>query len=264
MLPYINIFGVQFGTYGICMVLGVALVVLLAARRGKKYKICFEDIIIVGATTVSLALVGGNLLYVIVTYPIDVIVAQIKDGSFAFLSGGIVFYGGLIGGIFGAMLGVKLAKIDFTAIEYSIVPFVPLGHAIGRIGCVMAGCCHGFEYDGPFALYYPNAISGLSPEQGYFPIQLVEALLNVGICVVLLICAKKLSRRYDLLISYMGCYGVARFILEIFRGDAVRGIYFSLSVSQWISIGMVAICILWFLVIRRKSRKNTVQPKLTD
>lgn len=264
MLPYISIFGLQFGTYGICMVLGVALVVILATKRGKMYRISFEDVLIVGATTVGLALVGGNLLYILVTYPIDTIVAQIKDGSFAFLNGGIVFYGGLIGGVFGAMLGVKLAKCDFTAIEYSIVPFVPLGHAIGRIGCVMAGCCHGFEYDGPFALYYPNAVSGLSPEQGYFPIQLIEALLNIGICVVLLICSKKLSRRYDLLISYMGCYGVARFILEIFRGDAIRGIYFSLSVSQWISIGMVAICILWFLVIRRKSRKNTVQPKPTD
>lgn len=250
MYPTITLFGKTFGTYGLLMAAAVFLVLFLAKRRGKRIDLSFYDILIVGFTAVGIGLVGGMLLFVFVTYPLDLIIEMISQGNFEFLNGGIVFYGGLIGGILGAFLGLKIAKCKFEAVEYAIVPLIPLGHAIGRVGCVMAGCCYGFEYDGPCAIYYANALTGLSPEQGYFPIQPMESLLNLVICVILLLYTKKQRRRYDVLFTYLGCYAVARFILEIFRGDAVRGIYFSISLSQWISIGMLAITALWFFVFR--------------
>ena len=239
MYPYINIFGRTIGTYGVCMMIAVLLCGWLAIRNGKKYDVRSEDIIIVGTASLGIGLLCGTLLYIFVTYPIATIVAMIKSGDFSFLQSGIVFYGGLIGGIAGAMIGTHIAKCKFSDVLISLVPFIPLGHAIGRVGCTMAGCCHGMEYDGFLAIHYPHSLLGLDPAQGYFPVQLMESAMNLVICGILLFAAKKTKRKENILFVYLSLYALARFVLEYFRGDEARGIYLGFSLSQWISIGLM-------------------------
>ena len=236
MFPYFYIGNRLFGTYGICMLIGFALAIFLASRRGKRYGLCFEDLMISVAFIFSFAMILGSLTYIFVTYSFAEIIAMIKQGDFSFGSG-IVFYGGLIGGILGCWVGLKVAKIKFYTIEQAAVPFISVGHAIGRVGCVMAGCCHGMEYDGPLALYYPNSVAGVSPDQGYFPVQLLEALINVVvICPLLLIIGNRTKKPTILLSAYLILYAITRFITELFRGDAIRGGFLGLSTSQWISV----------------------------
>lgn len=249
MYPYIDIFGRQIGTYGLCMMIGFYLAAFCAYRRGKPMGMKVEDLVLITATAFGGGLLGGGLLYVFVTYPIDQIIAFIRKGDFSFLASGIVFYGGLIGGVLGALLGVRLTKSQFSVIEKSVVPFIPLGHAVGRIGCVMAGCCHGFPYEGPFAIYYPNAATGIPADQGYFPVQPLESLINVGICFLLLWLSKKTKRTTGLLAWYVCFYAIVRFFLEMLRGDSVRGILNGLSTSQYISIALLAVCGLRLLVL---------------
>ena len=156
MYPYIDIFGRQIGTYGLCMMVGFYLAAFFAYRKGKPMGLRVEDLILITAATFGGALIGGGLLYIFVTYSIEEIIAFIQQGNFSFLASGLVFYGGLIGGAAGALLGVRLTKSNFSIVEKAVIPFIPLGHAIGRVGCVLGGCCHGFPYDGPFAIYYLN------------------------------------------------------------------------------------------------------------
>lgn len=255
MYPYISVFGRQIGTYGLCMAAAVLLAAFLACLRAKKRGVQFEDVIIVGAAALGFALVGGGLLYIFVTYSLQEIFAMIKAGQFGFLGGGIVFYGGLIGGIVGAFVGVRIAKCKFSDIESCVVPFIPLGHAIGRVGCLMAGCCHGFAYDGPLAIHYPHSIMGLSPHQGYFPTPILESVLNLGIFAYLLHCSKKQSRKFELLIRYLGCYGILRFLLEFFRGDSVRGALWVFSTSQWISLGILAVVGIYLLIAKKTAKR---------
>ncbi len=255
MYPFIYILGRPIGTYGICMLLGIILAGALALQRGKPRGLIPEDLLIVGATALGFGMIGGSLLYILVTYSYSELLSFLRQGNFSFLSSGTVFYGGLLGGILGALLGIRIAKCPISLIEYSVVPFIPLGHAIGRIGCVMAGCCHGFRYDGPLALYYPHSISGLPPDQGFFPVQLLESLLNVGICLILLHFGKKAKRPLDSLFLYLMLYAVVRFSLELLRGDSIRGGGFGLSTSQWVSISILFVCGVHFL-IRRKQENN--------
>lgn len=255
MYPYISILGKTMGTYGVCMVLGFFLAGFLSWRKGKKFGVSIEDILIVAAFALLGALLCGGLLFVFVTYPVEQIIQFIRQGDFSFLASGIVFYGGLIGGVLGALLGIRVARCELRALERAVIPFVPLGHAVGRIGCIMAGCCHGFAYDGPFAIYFPHSVTGLDPDQGYFPIQLLEAVLNCAVCVVLVLLSQKERKTFDLLFTYLGLYAVERFILEFFRGDAVRGIFVSLSTSQWISAFIMATC-LGYILLRRGSEKE--------
>lgn len=259
MFPYFYIGNRVFGTYGICMVVGIALAVFLAYRRGKRYNLIFEDLILCAAFAFGIGMLGGTLTYIFVTYSMEQILEFIRQGNFRFLAGGIVFYGSLIGGILGCILGVKVAKVKFYVIEHSVVPFIPLGHAIGRVGCVMAGCCHGCEYDGPFALYYPRAVSGLPPEQGYFPVQLLEGLINCAVIMpILLIVSKRAKKPTVLLSAYLILYAICRFFMEMLRGDTVRGHFLVLSTSQWISVVLLALSAgnLIFLFVKERRNQN--------
>jgi len=254
MYPYIHIFGRNFGTYGLCMALGFILAAVLSMRRGKKVGLLMEDVLIVAAFVLGFAVVCGNAVFIFVTYSFDQIMEFVSKGDFSFIGTGIVFYGGLIGGVLGALIGIRVAGCKFSVVEYAVVPFIPLGHAIGRIGCVMAGCCHGFEYSGPLAIYYPASVLGLSPEQGYFPVQPLETVVNIAICAFLLIFGRKQRPKGMVLFAYLGVYAVARFFLEMLRGDANRGVWYFLSTSQIISIVLLTISVVGILWAKNTSR----------
>lgn len=259
MYPYIDIFGRQVGLYGVCMVLGFFLVGYLGLRRGKPHGFCVEDLMIIAAFVFGCAVLVGGLMYVFVTYSFDQIMAFIRQGNFSFLTSGIVFYGGLIGGVLGALLGIRVAKTDMHLVEHSLVPFIPLGHAIGRVGCVMAGCCYGFEYDGPLALHYPHAVTDASPDKGYFPVQPLESLMNIVICIALLLLSKKAKRKFGLLAWYLTFYAISRFFLEMLRGDAIRGVFNGFSTSQYISMALLALCGLRLLIMYLYDRKTAAE-----
>lgn len=249
MLPYINVFGKTIPSYGVCMLSGVVLALFLAIRRGKRYGVGFDSIVIVATFAFLFGMLGGKLLYLLVSYPHDKLFTQIKALDFSFMvESGIVFYGGLIFGIVGALIGSRLAKTKLSALEGCIVPFVPLGHAVGRIGCFLAGCCHGIEYSGPLSVCYPEASIGAPSGIPYFPVQLLEAFLDILIMICLLYYARKKRERLDVLCLYLILYSVMRFINEFLRGDGIRGIYFGLSTSQLISLGLIFACLMRFAV----------------
>ncbi len=238
MFPFIYILGRNISTYGIFLTLGVSCVCILSLRKGKRIGIRTDDVLLIGAFILLVGLLCGSLLYAFVTYSFAEILLFLKEGNFAPF-GGLVYYGAFIGGICGAVIGIKIAGVDISGFEQAAVPFIPLGHGIGRIGCVMAGCCNGMRYDGLFAIYYPSSVAGLPPNQGYFPVQLLEALINMGIFIRLLHLSGVRRRPFVLLSNYAVLYGASRFLLEFLRGDAVRGIHMGLSTSQWISIALI-------------------------
>ena len=242
--------------YGICMFIGIVTVILLANKSAKKYNCTFWDLLIVGGFALMFALPCGSILYTFVTYDLDQIVAAVLAGNFR-IFGGLVFYGSLIGGIFGALVGVRVAKLKMITVEQIILPFIPIGHAIGRVGCLLAGCCYGIEYNGLFAVYYKSSAAGALPGQGYFPVQLLEALLNILICFLLIKSRKKVKRNFELLSIYLILYGIVRFLLEFLRGDAIRGMFFAFSTSQWIAITLIIIGLAYLLLpsmIKRKKK----------
>ncbi len=256
MYPYISIFGRTIGSYGLFMALGVLMVGFLSVRKAQCRRIPAEDVLISGAMGCGMGLLMGNLLYIAVTYSPDEILHLVRTGQFPQLFSGLVFYGGLIGGILGGWLGARVAKCRFADLAGVVVVYFPLGHALGRIGCLFAGCCYGFAYEGPFAVHYPNAVSGLPPDQGCFPVQLLEAVLNCGVFLVLWWLEKRGKQPMALLTAYLGCYAMERFFLEFLRGDSVRGIYYGLSASQWISL-LMALCVVSNLIFAGTAKRRS-------
>lgn len=125
----------------------------------------------------------------------------------------------------------------------------------GRIGCLLGGCCYGFAYSGPLAIYYPNSITGLDPNQGYFPTPLLEFALNLCVCAILLMVRRRKLPKGNLLASYLCCYGVVRLITELFRGDAIRGSFLHISTSQWISFALIGVAVIYLIINKKRSAK---------
>ncbi len=253
MYPYIKILGLYIPTYGLCVCMAVFLCVVLVFKKARKLNVDPNDLTILSAVSIGFAMLSGCLLYIVATYGLETLYKQVLVGDFSFLKNpGTVFYGGLIGGAVSCILTAKLLKIKIESLEICIVPYIPLGHAVGRIGCLLAGCCYGFPYEGIFAITTRFDLSNRT----YFPIQAIEAIFNILIMTVLLLYIKKKRTKYSVICLYLIMYSCLRFFLEFLRGDTIRGNFLFFSTSQWISVIIFLLCLILLLRNILKKRKK--------
>lgn len=85
-------------------------------------------------------------------------------------------------------------------------------YGIAKIGCFMAGCCHGKEYFGPTAVTYHNKYAGT-----YFPIQLVESVIYLLIFAISFLLAVKMKNKIRVVAIIFAIVLPVRFVTEYFR-----------------------------------------------
>ena len=139
-----------------------------------------------------------------------------------------------------------------------------LVHMFGRVGCFMAGCCHGKPTDSFLGVEFHDPACYADPlNVPLHPVQLYEA--TYIFCVMLILLALRNHRQFygQLFLLYLLMYGVGRFVLEYFRGDAARGFIIQdlISHSQFI-----ALCIVFIvsLVYWKWSKTNRLVNRLVD
>ncbi len=260
MLPYLNLFGLKIPSYGLMMALAFVAAILLCYFRAKKAGLDPDKILNLAIIAILAGMAGANLHYIIVSYSFSDIIGCIKDGSFSvFKSGGLVFYGGFILAAACCIWYLKAKKLSISDYASVIIPSIPLAHAIGRVGCFLAGCCYGRVCDTALSVIYTNPIGGAPVGVPVFPVQLLEAALNLIIFAILLIYTRKKMKSASSIFLYLFCYSIVRFTIEYFRADEIRGIFLGLSTSQWISIGLFVIGIVGFILVRRHERLHPRQ-----
>ncbi len=178
-----------------------------------------------------------------------------KNGGFVInAQTGATFYGGLIGGaafflliyflVGGRMFSDDEHKTRFFDVADIAACSIAIAHAIGRLGCLFAGCCHGKRTDAWFGIYMQDL--------GYkvIPTQLLETLFLAFLFVYLFLRIKD-KQTYCLQI-YMCAYGAWRFVVEYLRDD-YRGYTFVdfVTPSQLTAIAMIAGGILLIILQKR-------------
>lgn len=160
--------------------------------------------------------------------------------------GGLVFYGGFIGGVLAFVVFARWRQIRFMDLADFTITALPLGHAFGRIGCFLNGCCGGS------AVTHPTFLTG---GLAHYPVQLYEALFNLAVYGILTGLYLRRKNRGDgsILALYLMIYPVGRFLLEFIRGDE-RMRAGSLDMAQWISLALLALGIILGLTLRKRSR----------
>ena len=221
--------------YGLMIGLGFLLGITLASRRAKKEGIDPERILDMGVYLLLAAIVGSRLLYVLTTLPefagnpLDV---------FAIWKGGLVFYGGLLAAVPTGIWYVRKHNLPVWQTADIMAPSIALAHAFGRLGCFFAGCCYGAPCTGPACITFTDVHSLAPLGIPLVPTQLMESGGEFLIFALLLLTVR--FKRFDGQIFglYLVLYAVLRFIMEFFRGDAVRGLYFNglVSTSQIIAV----------------------------
>ncbi len=246
MYPYIEIFGRSIGTYGIMAAIGMLASALCCYLLLRKKEVFFEDIAMTGLIFAAGAVIGAHIVYGITnTDKIITLFKNIKDYNFiSFVQtlfgnyfGGMVFYGGLIGGLIALVISNKVSQKYFRGdvMFDAVAVAIPLFHTFGRIGCFLGGCCYGVASEVGFTAH-GNTLYPSVNDVNRLPIQLIESGLNLILFFVLLALYKKGKFQHRMLIVYFYIYPVIRFTDEFFRGDEIRGFLFGLSTSQIISI----------------------------
>lgn len=257
MISDLMILDRQIPVYGLMGILGVCLAMAYALFSCGKFGLSRDDtayIFIFGAVG---AVVGAKLLYLVVSA--GAIYEDISSGNLAlssvlikYGSGGMVFYGGFIGALAAGRYIAGRYKKDIADFMPVLVPAFALAHGTARLGCLMVGCCYGTEVSWPFSITYdssqiaPNGVS-------LFPVQLVEFAGEILIFLVLVYVSRQSRRRITVLYWYILMYAPMRFCLEFFRGDEARGNVMMFSVSQWISLVLIAAVLVMMYTSGKKN-----------
>lgn len=154
---------------------------------------------------------------------------------------GYVWYGGLIGALATAVVYfLRRPALDAWLYADAFAPAIALGAFFGRLGCLLAGCCHGRPTDLPWGLTFPGHAAPLHPTQLY------DAL--AGLALFAWTFTRFPRRRFpgEQMGGFLVGYAVLRALSEVFRGDLERGAFGVLSTSQLLSIPLGAIG-LWIV-----------------
>jgi phosphatidylglycerol:prolipoprotein diacylglycerol transferase len=165
-------------------------------------------------------------------------------------SGGFVFYGSFIAIIPFIIWYLKKRKINVLAMLDIFAITTTIVHAIGRLGCFMAGCCFGAPTENSLGIIFPTTAS-----IKVHPTQLYEASMLITILLILVYLKRQKQFNGQLFLLYLILYAVGRGILEFFRGDE-RGFIIEniLSHSQFIALCFITIAAYFYYKFYSKTK----------
>jgi phosphatidylglycerol---prolipoprotein diacylglyceryl transferase len=245
MLPFLHLGGWLISTYGLLVGFAVLAAVSLGIYRAPSYGFSRDFALQVAAFTVLAGVIGSKLQHVFLD-PTSLLHPR------ALLSGGGTFLFGFLSSLcVGLYFGLK-HKVSFWRGADCAAPCISLGIAIGRLGCLAAGCDYGKPTSLPWAITFTNTaasqISGVPLNVPLHPSQLYESVYEFLLFVILVYYSRKSLPEGRLFWLFALFYSAGRFLLEFLRGDADRGFWGPLSTSQWLCLVLLAGLFAWYRV----------------
>ena len=152
--------GLPIRGYGMCLLVATVSGVALATYRAKKVGLSPDAIFGLAFHMFVAGIVGARLFFIIQKWNESIYdpnsLANTLKNCVNFVEGGLVVYGSLIGALIGAIYFLRKHKLPLLPVADLIAPSLPLGLAIGRIGCLMNGCCFGGVCEQPWAITFPE------------------------------------------------------------------------------------------------------------
>jgi len=167
---------------------------------------------------------------------------------------------------FGALLGLVLTYAllarrrghDLAGALDILGPVLGVLVGIGRLGCFLGGCDFGAVSDAPWAVRYPagspafhqHVAAGLvlpsdAGSLSVHPTQLYEAAIGALMIVAALAIGSRRLRPGAAFVAAGATYAVGRSLVEVVRGDAMRGGFGPLSIAQVMSLVVLVVCAIW-------------------
>lgn len=256
-----EIYGVPFFAYRTLLAVAFVVCTLLTVRASRTRPGGIEVSPMLGIWAMFGSLAGAHGFFI----------AQYGDlrdlwRAFFVWEGGLVFYGGLFGGLAATAIYLKLCKVPFLNAADSAAPYLAAGEAIARVGCLLNGCCWGAVCNLPWAISFPPdspafarhvADHGLAHTAAHsLPVHPTQLYMVIGLTVIFGALHRALFRERPaglVFFGYVILYGMLRFLVELVRGDSARSVL-GLTVSGAISAAFVALGIAACAHLIRKPR----------
>ena len=202
-------------------------------------------------------IIGSRIAYVVANWP------DYRAAPLTILridQGGLIFYGGLILASAVLVVFARHHRLPLWHAADFAIPGLAIGHALGRVGCFLNGCCYGRLAGDHFCgVVYPavsepgRLFAGLP----LYPVQIIESACLLVIWLALLFAYPRRKKDGMVFALYLVLYPPCRFLLEYLRGDA-RQSWFAIDIAQTTSIALFLIGIGLFAFLPR--RKYTPPP----
>lgn len=251
--PILSIGDTHIYLYGLLIALGILACFFVLFKYSKRAGIPNEYVDFAfynGIASIVIGFIGSALWQGLFQY-IEDVKNGVPNPQFSIKSG-ITAIGGLATG---ALTFIVICLIFRKKYPFSLTKLVVvapmcmiIAHGFGRLGCLMAGCCHG-EYLGQEYVFGGIRMDGTNGWGYYVPTQLYEALFLFLLFTVLTLLLYKKDFEYSLPV-YLASYGIWRFIIEFARADDRGAFIGSLTPSQTLSLVLVALSVPAYFILK--------------
>lgn len=227
-------------SYGLMLAIAFVTASVLAGMQARKENINPEIILNFSFIVFICGIIGARIFYVaenIAVYlrnPFEIIMLQ---------RGGLSWFGGLTGGLVSAIIYLKKKNLAILKIFDLAAPFLALAQAVGRIGCLLNGCCFGKA--SRFGIYFPVHKAVLIPTQAY------SSLILILIFIILRFLQDRPHKTGEVFFTYLLFYSLKRFFIEFWRAEN-KIIIFNLTQFQVLSIFVFLVAIFGLAIIKLK------------
>jgi len=238
-------------SYGVLLAAAYLLGLWLGVRRANAAGLDGNRVLDLGIWVIIAALVGAKALLFFVDF--RQFTSSWAEFTTLLRSGG-VFYGGLIAAVVVCIYQLRKHQLPLWTSADLFAPGIALGYTVGRLGCLMAGCCYGRPTDVSWAITFTDPAANLNVgtplNVPLHPTQIYESFAGLAIFLILMALERR-GRQFSGRTFWMFVllYSISRFFIEFYRGDERGFMFNAVSTSQAISIILapLALFMLWYL-----------------
>jgi phosphatidylglycerol:prolipoprotein diacylglycerol transferase len=235
-------------SFGLLVVLGFGAGIWLASRLARERGLNGEAFIDGALVILFASILGARLLFVALNW--QGYLSHLTDVA-ALWRGGMSFHGGAIAGILAGVAYMRFRRLPVLAMADAAAPGLALGSAIGRVGCLLNGCCYGGPTTLPWGLHFP----GTAPGVAHHPAQIYDGLLNLALAGILVLAYRREHRTGQVLALYVIGYSVTRFLSEVVRKGVTADVMaFGLTQAQVFSIVCLVAGVAWWAWLRQRGK----------
>ena len=245
---YFTVFGKNIYFYGVIIGLGFILGMLYCAKKSRRFGISEDDLYDVMIWLLPCSILGARLYYV--AFRLDYYLDHMSE-FLAIWNGGLAIYGGIIAGVLVIVVICRRKHIPVGAFLDLLAFGLLIGQILGRWGNFMNREAFGAQTDifCRMGLISPNGSTIY-----VHPTFLYESFWNLCVFLFLVIWEKRGGRKYDgqCITLYFLLYGIGRAWIEGLRTDSLYIGSTGIRVSQALSLVIVALCIAYLLIQKRR------------
>ena len=249
---------IVINSYGLCIGIGIIAAYFIILYNTKHLGINKDNLSELFMWGFVAAFVGGKILFYLED-PSKYIAnpsLMLKN-----MGNGFVFYGSLLLVVPTIYLWLRQKKISFWPFMDGVAFGGPILHSFGRLGCFLAGCCHGKVCTNSFGVIFSDPDSAASIKNvPLYPTQLFDIGINLITLLIVYLFSIKQHFKGQLFLVYIMHYAIGRAINENFRGDDERGFLFGglITYSQFIALFLITLsAVAWYYLAKKEKGTKT-------